>query len=81
MVYKEVEPGSLFCVGIPESEQGPTSGLFTQIAAQKVGAHQTRISIKTIKVGVFFDSRDRQLERARLNELMALIAREQQSSP
>lgn len=79
MSFKEIEPGSLFYAGIPESEQGPTSGLFTQITAQKINEHQTRISIKTIKVGVIFNTRNRKLETERRAELMSLIHR--QSSP
>jgi len=70
----ELESGRTYEFFLPETEQGDVSGTYTTIAATKIDSKSTRVEIKTIKLGIIFNSRDRQIEKQRLNELSQLLS-------
>ena len=63
-----------FYIGLPESPQGDVSGTDTSILVTKIGAQNTRVQMKSIKLGLLFDSRDRQIEKQRMDELSQLLS-------
>lgn len=63
-----------FYLDLPEGPQGDVSGTDTTILITRVDAQSTRVQMKTIKFGLFFDSRDRRLEQQRMNELSQLLS-------
>ena len=63
-----------FYIYLPETPQGDVSGTGTSILVTKIDAQNTRVQMKTIKLGLLFDSRDRQLEKQRMDELSQLLS-------
>ena len=70
----EIVTGQSFEYSLSETVEGPTSGTYTTIIATRIAPKSTRVQIKTIKRGIIFNSRDRRIEKRRLNELSQLLA-------
>jgi hypothetical protein len=58
---------------IPESVLGPVSGTTTDVYVSKIDAKTTRVEIETTKAGFFLDTRERQTEQRRMEELARLL--------
>jgi hypothetical protein len=69
----EVTPGKYYLC-IPEGPQSDVSEKDTAILVTKIDAKSARVQMKTIKLGLFFNSRDRKIEQQRLNELTQLLS-------
>ena len=69
----EVTPGKYYLC-IPEGPQSDVSEKDTAILVTKIDAKSARVQMKTIKLGLFFNSRDRKIETQRLNELTQLLS-------
>ena len=59
---------------LPEEPLGNVSGTDTSILVTRIDAQSTRVQMKTIKMGLFFNSRDRRLEKQRMDELSQLLS-------
>ena len=70
---EEVTPGKYYLC-IPEGPQSDVSEKDTAILVTKIDAKSARVQMKTIKLGLFFNSRDRKIEQQRLNELTQLLS-------
>jgi len=70
---RELAPGQ-FYLDVPEGPQGDVSGTDTSILVTRIDAKSARVQMKTIKLGLFFNSRDRKIEQQRLNELTQLLS-------
>ena len=70
----EVKPGEYYLC-IPEEPLGDVSGKDTSILVTRIDANSARVQMKTIKLGLFFNSRDRKIETQRLNELSQLLSK------
>jgi len=60
---------------IPEEPPGDVSGKYTAILVTRIDLKNTRVQIKTIKLGLIFNSRDRRIEKQRMNELSQLLSK------
>ncbi len=69
----EVTSGQ-FYLCIPEGPQSDVTEKDTSILVTRIGANSTRVQMKTIHMGIIFNSRDRQIEKQRLNELSQLLS-------
>jgi len=69
----EVAPGE-FYLSIPEEPPGDVSGKDTSILVTRIDSKSTCIQMKTVKLGLFFNSRDRKIEQQRLTELTRLLS-------
>jgi hypothetical protein len=71
---REIVAGHSYEFFLPEGEQDPASGTYTTILVTRIDSKSTRVQIKTTKLGAIFNSRDRQIEEQRLNELSHLFS-------
>ena len=58
---------------VDEGPQEDLSGTYTMIVVTGIDAKSTRLQIKTTKLGLLFDTRDRKIEKQRLSELSGLL--------
>ena len=70
---RELKSG-LFYLCIPEQPVGDITGKDTAILVTRINLKSTRVQMKTTKLGLFFNSRDRQLEKQRMAELSELLS-------
>ena len=69
----ELAPGQYF-LELPESPNNDITGKNTDILVTRIDPKSTRVQMKTINIGFFFDTRDRKTETQRLNELSKLLS-------
>lgn len=69
----EVAPGQYYLC-VLEEPLGDVSGKDTAILVTRIDLKSTRIQMKTIKLGLFFNGRDRRIEKERMNELAQLLS-------
>jgi hypothetical protein len=72
---REIVAGQSYEFFLPEGEQDPASGTYTTILVTRIDSKNTRVLIKTTRLGAIFNSRDRQIEIQRLNELSRLLSK------
>jgi hypothetical protein len=70
---REVALGEYYLC-IPEGPQSDVSEKDTAILVTRIDSKSTRVQMKTVKLGLFFNSRDRKVETQRLNELTQLLS-------
>jgi hypothetical protein len=70
---QELAAGQYY-IELPEGPQGDVSGTDTSILITRIDSKSTRVQMKTIKLGLFFNSRDQKIEKQRLNELTQLLS-------
>ena len=70
---REVMPGQ-FYVCIPEGPESDVSEKDTSILVTRIDANTTHVQMKTVKMGIIFNSRDRQIEKERMDELSKLLS-------
>ena len=71
---REFAPGQIYELGVPEEPAGDISGKDTIFLVTRIDANRTRVQMKTIKYGLFFNGRDRQIEKQRMNELSQMLS-------
>jgi hypothetical protein len=60
---------------VDEGPQGDVSGTFTSVVVTRVDSKSTSVQVKTTKLGPLLNTRDRQIEKQRWNELSQLLAK------
>jgi hypothetical protein len=72
---REIVAGQSYEFFLPEGEQDPASGTYTTILVTRIDPKYTRVQIKSTKLGPLYNTRDRQIEEQRLNELARLLSK------
>jgi len=70
---RELAPGQYY-FALPESLNNDVTGKNTDILVTKIDSKNARVQMKTINMGLLFNTRDRWLEKQRLNELSQLLS-------
>jgi len=72
---REILAGQSYEFFLPEGEQDSASGTFSVIRVTKIDSKNTRVQIKTTKLGPLYNTRDRQVEEQRLKELSQMLSK------
>jgi hypothetical protein len=70
----ELVAGKSYQIDLPETLPGDVSGTDTMIDVTNLGPNSVRVRVETIKEGLFFNRRDRRIEKQRMNELSELLS-------
>jgi len=70
----EPVPGKSCQIDLPETVPGDVTGTDTMIDVTNLGPNSVGVRVETIKLGLFFNSRDRRIEKQRMNELSELLS-------
>jgi hypothetical protein len=71
----ELVAGQTYEFELPEATPETIDSMGTWILVTRIDSKSTRVQIKTSHAGLFFNTRNGKLERQRLNELSALLAK------
>jgi hypothetical protein len=72
---RELVPGQSYEFGILEEPLETIWNTATSILVTRIDSKSTRVRIKTIDYGFYFNSRDGKIEKQRLNELSQLLSK------
>jgi hypothetical protein len=71
---RELVPGKSFEFDLPETLPGDVSGTDTMIDVTNLGPNSVGVRVETIKLGIFFNSHDKKIQRERFDELSQLLS-------